>query len=87
MRVRLAQRRISGMPVVVKAGTVIGMVTEEDLLRWYEDLTERQACWLDPIIVTKVDRPGHDALKVIRQFDHRAPPRTYSCAIVTPGQR
>jgi CBS domain-containing protein len=29
----IAQRRISGMPVVDYAGTVVGMVTEGDLVR------------------------------------------------------
>jgi len=43
----LAQRHISGMPVVDDAGTVVGMITEGDLVRWHEGYTERQARWLD----------------------------------------
>src|SRR4051812_49657705 len=43
----LAQRRISGMPVVDDAGTIVGMLSEGDLVRWHEGYTERQARWLD----------------------------------------
>lgn len=43
----LAQRHISGMPVVDDEGSLIGMITEGDLMRWHEGYTERQARWLD----------------------------------------
>ena len=43
----LAQRHISGMPVMDDAGAVIGMMTEGDLIRWHEGFSERQARWLD----------------------------------------
>jgi CBS domain-containing protein len=43
----LAQRHISGMPVVDNDGNVVGMITEGDLIRWHEGYTERQARWLD----------------------------------------
>jgi CBS domain-containing protein len=43
----MAQRRISGMPVVDDAGTIVGMMSEGDLVRWHEGYTERQARWLD----------------------------------------
>lgn len=43
----LARRHISGMPVVDDAGTIVGMITEGDLVRWHEGYTERQARWLD----------------------------------------
>jgi CBS domain-containing protein len=43
----MAQRRISGMPVVDDAGTIVGMVSEGDLVRWQEGYTERQLRWLD----------------------------------------
>jgi CBS domain-containing protein len=43
----LAQRKISGTPVVDDAGAVIGMLTEGDLIRWHEGYTEGQARWLD----------------------------------------
>lgn len=43
----LARRNISGTPVVDDAGTVVGMMTEGDLIRWHEGYTDRQARWLD----------------------------------------
>lgn len=43
----MAGRRISGMPVLDEAGSLVGMVTEGDLVRWHEGYTERQAHWLD----------------------------------------
>ena len=43
----MAQRRISGMPVVNSDGSVVGMLTEGDLLRWHEGYTERQTHWLE----------------------------------------
>ncbi|HEY7580520.1 MAG TPA: CBS domain-containing protein [Acetobacteraceae bacterium] len=50
----LAQRRISGMPVVDDTGTIVGMLSEGDLVRWHEGYTERQARWLDMLA------EGHD---------------------------
>jgi len=43
----MASRRISGMPVVDDNGTVVGMISEGDLVRWHEGYTERQSRWLD----------------------------------------
>jgi CBS domain-containing protein len=43
----MAQRRISGMPVLDDDGTIVGMISEGDLVRWHEGYTERQARWLD----------------------------------------
>ena len=43
----MAQRRISGMPVVDDVGTIVGMMSEGDLVRWHEGYTERQMRWLD----------------------------------------
>jgi CBS domain-containing protein len=43
----MAQRRISGVPVVDDAGTIVGVMSEGDLVRWHEGYTERQARWLD----------------------------------------
>jgi CBS domain-containing protein len=43
----MAQRRISGMPVVDEADEIVGMISEGDLVRWHEGYTERQARWLD----------------------------------------
>ena len=43
----MAQRHISGVPVVDDAGSILGMLSEGDLVRWHEGYTERQAHWLD----------------------------------------
>jgi len=43
----MVQRRISGMPVVDDAGSIVVMMSEGDLVRWHEGHTERQARWLD----------------------------------------
>jgi CBS domain-containing protein len=43
----MARRHISGMPVVDDTGTIVGMISEGDLVRWHEGYTERQARWLD----------------------------------------
>ena len=43
----MAQRRISGMPVVDGEGKIVGIMSEGDLVRWHEGYTERQAHWLD----------------------------------------
>ena len=43
----MARRHISGVPVVDDAGSIVGMMSEGDLVRWHEGYTERQARWLD----------------------------------------
>ncbi len=43
----MAQRHISGVPVVDAAGSILGMLSEGDLVRWHEGYSERQAHWLD----------------------------------------
>jgi CBS domain-containing protein len=43
----MAHRHISGVPVVDDTGTIVGMMSEGDLVRWHEGYTERQARWLD----------------------------------------
>jgi CBS domain-containing protein len=43
----MARRSISGLPVVDEAGTILGMLTEGDLVRWQEGSGEKQARWLD----------------------------------------
>ena len=43
----MATRRISGMPVLDKAGAIVGMLSEGDLVRWREGYSEREARWLD----------------------------------------
>lgn len=42
----MAARGISGMPVVDRNGALVGTVSEVDLLRWHEDLPEKQQSWL-----------------------------------------
>jgi CBS domain-containing protein len=43
----MAQRRISGLPVVDDTGSIVGMLSEGDLVRWHEGYSEREARWLD----------------------------------------
>ncbi len=44
----LLDRRISGVPVVDDAGRLVGLVSEGDLMRRAELLTERRPWWADP---------------------------------------
>src|ERR1700751_672614 len=39
----MACRGISGLPVVDKHGTLVGMMSEADLLGWHEGFSEREA--------------------------------------------
>ena len=43
----MAKRRISGMPVVERDGTLVGMLSEGYLVRWHEGHSERQTHWLE----------------------------------------
>ena len=43
----LAERDISGMPVVDEDRHVVGMVSENDLLKWSDTPGEKQAWWLN----------------------------------------
>ena len=43
----MASRRISGMPVVDQHGTLVGMMSEGDVLGWQEGFSEREARWFD----------------------------------------
>ena len=43
----MARRRISGVPVVDDTGTIVGVLSEGDLVRWHEGYSEKQARWLD----------------------------------------
>jgi CBS-domain-containing membrane protein len=45
----MARRRISGLPVTDAAGKLVGILSEGDLVRWHEGLSERQARWLDKL--------------------------------------
>ena len=42
----MASRGISGLPVVDEDGTLVGIMSEGDLLRWHEGFDEREARWL-----------------------------------------
>src|SRR4051812_36864675 len=41
----MASRGISGLPVVDEDGTLVGMMSEGDLLRWHEGFDEREVRW------------------------------------------
>lgn len=43
----MLERRISGVPVVDDAGQIIGIITEGDLMRRAELVTERRPWWID----------------------------------------
>jgi CBS domain-containing protein len=43
----MASRRISGLPVVDEHGTLVGMMSEGDVLGWHEGFSEREARWFD----------------------------------------
>ena len=43
----MARRRISGMPVVDDAGSLVGMMSEGDLVRWHEGSSDKELRWLD----------------------------------------
>ena len=58
----MLQHRVSGLPVVDGAGTVVGIVTEGDLLRRAETGTERRhSRWLELLIA-----PGRLAEEYVR---------------------
>jgi CBS domain-containing protein len=44
---QLVRGRIGGMPVVDADGKVVGIFSEGDLVRWTEDLGDRQSWWLN----------------------------------------
>lgn len=39
----MVSRRISGLPVVDQHGTLVGMMSDDDLLKWHEGFNEREA--------------------------------------------
>jgi CBS-domain-containing membrane protein len=43
----MASRRVSGLPVVDEHGTLVGMMSEGDVLGWHEGFSEREARWFD----------------------------------------
>jgi CBS domain-containing protein len=42
----MADRHLSGLPVVDRNGAIVGMISEGDLVRWHEGYSEKQAHWL-----------------------------------------
>src|SRR4051812_27531662 len=38
----MASRSVGGLPVVDDQGTIVGMISESDLLRWHEGFSERE---------------------------------------------
>jgi CBS domain-containing protein len=65
----MARRRISGVPVVDAAGTIVGMLSEGDLMRWHEGYSERQARWLD--MLAEGTELAQDFLKGLLDRRHR----------------
>jgi CBS domain-containing protein len=45
----MADRRISGVPVVDDEGHIVGMVSEGDVIRWHDELDDRSEVWLDSL--------------------------------------
>ena len=43
----MASRRVSGLPVLDEHGTLVGMMSEGDVLGWHEGFSEREARWFD----------------------------------------
>lgn len=55
----MLERKVSGLPVVDRAGRIVGILTEGDLLRRVElDTSERHASWLD--FFRSPSRPAND---------------------------
>ncbi len=42
----MVSRGVSGLPVVDEHGTMVGMMSEGDLLRWHEGFSDREVRWL-----------------------------------------
>ena len=45
----MAERRISGCPVVDDQGIIVGMVSEGDVIRWHDGFDSREESWLDAL--------------------------------------
>ena len=67
----MSQHRISAVPVLDEAGTVIGIVSEADVLKPYrESIVAKRTWWLD-LIAEGEDLPK-DFLDYLRQDHHTA---------------
>src|SRR5438045_769539 len=42
----MVSRGVSGLPVLDEHGTIVGMMSEGDLLRWHEGFSDREVRWL-----------------------------------------
>ena len=78
----MLQHRISGLPVVDRAGSVVGIVTEGDFLRRAETGTERKRPrWLEFLV-----GPGRFASDYVRSHARRVDEvMTYNVETVTEG--
>ncbi len=65
----MADRHVSGLPVVDSDGTLVGMLSEGDLVRWHEGYSARQAKWLDMLADGFILAP--DFLEGIRSEQHK----------------
>ncbi len=73
----MAQHRISGLPVVDAAGKPVGIISEGDLVRWHEGLSDRQANWLDKLADGYALAPGF--LQAVQDAGHKVK------AVMSPG--
>jgi CBS domain-containing protein len=60
----LAENHLSGLPVVDDAHHVVGIVTENDLLKWSDEPGEKQTWWLD--MLAEGSQLAPDFLDLIR---------------------
>ncbi len=80
----MADKRISGLPVVDADGRPVGMITEGDLLRWHGEFSERQQWWLDHLADGEALAPSF--IKVLQAERRRvAAVMTPEVSTVAPG--
>ncbi len=65
----MADRQVSGVPVIDADGTIVGMLSEGDLVRWHEGYSAKQAKWLDMLADGFILAP--DFLEGIRSEQNR----------------
>jgi CBS domain-containing protein len=80
----MAEKHVSGLPVVDAEGHPVGMLTEGDLLRWHGEFSERQQWWLDHLA------DGHDLapsfLKVLKAERRKVSTiMAHEVATISPG--
>lgn len=69
----MAERRISGVPVVDGDGLIVGMVSEGDVIRWHDGFEVKQEHWLDhlgegldvPVEFTDWMQAQHESVRAI----------------------